>query len=73
MKAQTVEIRFGIVAIDKGFITCEQLIDALRIQVRGEIEQGEHKLIGTIFIEMGLLTRQQIDEIVKELLNRRES
>jgi hypothetical protein len=73
MKGQTIEIRFGIVAIDKGFITAEQLIEALKIQVIGAIEQKEHKLIGTILLEMGLVTREQIDEVVKELANKRMS
>jgi hypothetical protein len=61
MKGQTIEIRFGIVAIDKGFITAGQLIEALRTQVIGDIEQREHKLIGTILLEMGLITPEQID------------
>ncbi|HJX34627.1 MAG TPA: hypothetical protein VJ373_05555 [Desulfatiglandales bacterium] len=73
MKGQNIEIRFGIIAIDKGFIIAEQLIEALRTQVIGDIEQKEHKLIGTILLEMGLVTREQIDEVVKELANKRTS
>ena len=73
MKGHMVETRFGIVAIDKGFITAEQLIEALRKQVMGDIEQREHKLIGAILLEMGLITVEQIDEVVKELLKKRES
>jgi len=73
MKGQTIEIRFGIVAIDKGFITAEQLIEALRTQIMGDIQQKGHKLIGTILLEMGLVTREQIDEVVKELANKRTS
>jgi len=72
MKGHMVETRFGIVAVDKGFITAEQLIAALRTQVMGEIEQGEHKLIGTILLETGLVTGEQIDEIVKELVKKRK-
>ena len=73
MKGKTIEIRFGIVAIDKGFITAEQLIEALKTQVIGAIEEKEHKLIGTILLEMGLVTREQIDEVVIELANKRVS
>ena len=73
MKGHMVETRFGIEAIDKGFITSEQLIEALRIQVMGDIEQREHKLIGAILLEMGLITVEQIDEVVKELLKKRGS
>jgi len=67
MIGKTIEIRFGIVAVKKGFITAEQLIEALRIQVMGDIEQKEHKLIGTILLETGLITSEQIDEVVREL------
>jgi hypothetical protein len=73
MKGQVVEVRFGIIAVDKGFITADQLIEALRTQVKGEIEDGKHKLIGTILLEMSLVTNEQIDEIVKELLKKRLS
>ncbi len=73
MKGHAIEIRFGIIAVDKGFITSEQLFDALRTQVLGDIEQREHKLIGTILLEMGLVTNAQIDEVVKELLKKNKS
>ena len=73
MKEQNIEIRFGIVAIDMGFITAEQLIEALRIQVIGDIEQKEHKLIGTILLEMGLVTREQIDKVVEEMAKKGKS
>ena len=73
MKAQVqvTEIRFGIIAVNKEFITKKQLIEALRMQVTGEIEKNEHKIIGTILLEMGLLTNEQIYEIVEELARKR--
>lgn len=73
MKGQAIETRFGVVAVDKGFIKAEQLIEALRIQVLGDLEQNEHKLIGTILLEMGLLTNEQVDEVIKELVKKRKS
>ena len=73
MKGQNIEIRFGIVAIDMGFITAEQLIESLRTQVIGDIEQKEHKLIGTILLEMGLVTREQIDKVVEEMAKKGKS
>jgi len=72
MKAQVIEIRFGIIAVDKGFITTEQLIEALRIQVMGNIEKNEHKIIGTILLDMGLLTNEQIYQIVEALAKKRK-
>ena len=73
MKGQNIEIRFGIVAIDMGLITAEQLIEALRTQVIGDIEQKEHKLIGTILLEMGSVTREQIDKVVEEMAKKGKS
>jgi hypothetical protein len=73
MKGNTIEIRFGVIAVDKGFITAEQLIEALRTQVMGDIDQKEHKLIGTILLEMGLVTNAQIDKVVKELVKKNKS
>jgi DNA-binding NtrC family response regulator len=63
------EKRFGIIAVEKGFITTEQLFEALRIQVREDIERGEHRLIGRIFLDQGLMTFSQIDEVLESLFD----
>ena len=60
-------IRFGVVAVEKGFITSDELMDALKIQVEDNLKSAEHSLIGMILLEMGLLTLDQIDEILKVL------
>ncbi|MBN2060416.1 MAG: hypothetical protein JW882_08365 [Deltaproteobacteria bacterium] len=73
MEGKAIETRFGIVAVDKGFITAEQLIEALRKQVTEYFENKGHRLIGTILLDMGLVTSEQINEIVKELLTKRNT
>jgi hypothetical protein len=55
--------RFGATAVEKGFLTVDQLVDALKIQAIEEIEKGKHRLIGTILFEQGHMTIPQIDEI----------
>lgn len=60
-------IRFGVVAVERGFITPEQLVAALRIQVEENLNASEHRLIGMILLEQGLLTLENIDEILLEL------
>jgi hypothetical protein len=52
MKCQ-LQKRFGFVAVEKGFITAGQLLDALQIQAKENIEQSEHRLIGQILLEKG--------------------
>jgi len=57
--------RFGAVAMLKGFITIKQLIMAIKIQVEGEVQRCEHKLLGEILIEMGVMDESQITEVIK--------
>ncbi|MBU2497600.1 MAG: hypothetical protein KKE57_01745 [Proteobacteria bacterium] len=67
----TVEVhdkRFGVVvAVEKGFITKEQLFEALRIQIEEDLEAKPHSLIGIILVRLGSLTAEQADEILKEM------
>ncbi|MFO7784912.1 MAG: hypothetical protein ACQET7_01570 [Thermodesulfobacteriota bacterium] len=60
-------IRFGVVAVERGFITPEQLVAALRVQVEENLNESEHRLIGMILLEQGLLTLENIDDILLEL------
>lgn len=61
--------RFGTIAVDKGFITAAQLVEALTIQAQENIELGTHRLIGQILMEQGLLTESQIDEVLETMSN----
>ena len=67
METQHLEKRFGVLAVEKGFITAEQVVDALRIQVMEDIEKGKHRLIGRILLEQGLITLSRIDDVLKSL------
>jgi len=59
------EKRFGVFAIEKGFITPDELFEALRVQVQDEIEKGTHRLIGEILLDRNSMTPAQIDEVLK--------
>jgi hypothetical protein len=61
------EIRFGLMAVQKGFITSQQVVDALRVQVEENIAVGKHRRIGEILVSQGLIDRAQIDEILSGL------
>lgn len=67
MSLQNLERRFGITAVKKGFITAEQLIEALSTQIMEELEESEHRLIGEILLEKEYLTNAQIKEVLKFL------
>ena len=61
------EMRFGIIAINKGYVTPEQVIKALNIQVKEDISFGKHRKVGAILLEQGHITVKQIDAVLKEL------
>ena len=64
---ESIKKRFGVIAIEKGFITAEQLIGAIEEQIRGEVAQDRHRLIGEILCEKGYMTKEQCDEVLIEL------
>ena len=67
MPVQKFDNRFGMVAIKKGFITSEQLNEALKVQVEEELESGKRRLTGQILQEKEYITNRQIDEVLMEM------
>lgn len=59
--------RFGAVAIDKGFISIEQLFEAMKIQISEDVEGTDHRLIGQILWEKGYMNSEQINEVLKNM------
>lgn len=59
------EVRFGKVAIDKGFITMEQMLNAIEVQVRENIAFGTHRKIGMILMQEGHITIAQIEKVLE--------
>ena len=62
-----IELRFGTIAMEKGFITKAQLVEALIAQIDDNIDKKKHRLIGTILFELGYITHQQIDKVLAEI------
>ena len=67
MEREHLEKRFGVIAVEMGLITAEQLIEALKTQVTEDMEKGKHRLIGRILLERRIITTEQIDEVLDEL------
>jgi hypothetical protein len=59
--------RFGALAIDKGFITLENLIEAMKIQILENLQGLDHRLIGQILWEEGYIKTEQINEVLKSM------
>ena len=58
------DTRFGTVAIKKGFITGQQLVGALKIQIQDELEGNKYRLTGEILRNEGYMTDSQVDEVL---------
>ncbi len=63
--------RFGQFALDKGFVTEEQLNTALNEQISNDpsARLRPHKLIGEIFFEKGWMTSKQIEIVLTDILS----
>ena len=59
--------RFGIVAVESGFISREQLIEAMQIQIVDELKGAKHRLVGEILREKEYITDTQIDEVIESM------
>ncbi len=59
--------RFGTIAVEKGFLTKEQLLEALNIQAKENIESDTHRLIGQILLDRGYMTEDQIDSVLESI------
>jgi hypothetical protein len=65
MTAQSHQKRFGTIAVEKGFITDDQLIEALTVQIRDNMSGKAHRLTGTILFELKYMDARQIDDVLR--------
>jgi len=64
--------RFGEIAIAKGFITAEQLEEALDEQITNDLSNNHHKLIGELLLEKGSMTSVQIAIVLEKLIKNKK-
>lgn len=67
METEHLEKRFGVIAIEKGYCSPEQFVEALKIQVMDDLSRGKHRLIGRILLEQRVMTLEQIDQVLRVL------
>ena len=70
MGKEETDLRFGILAVQKGFVTKDDIFNALDIQLNEDFSIGKHRLIGRILLDEGLMTDVQVSEVVKGLPKR---
>jgi hypothetical protein len=66
-KIEHYEKRFGIIAIEKEFITPEDLVKGLVVQSEEDLKNISHRLLGEIFFHMGLMTDKQVEEVLSSI------
>lgn len=59
--------RFGAAAVHMGIVTLEELKAAMVVQVDDDVNGREHRLLGSILFDRGLITAGQIDAVLTEL------
>ena len=62
------KMRFGTIAVKRGYITPIEFATALMVQVSSEMEKKQHKLIGEILLELGYMNASQVNEVLDLIL-----
>ena len=60
-------VRFGTKAIAKGFITIEQFLEAITLQVQQEHKKGVRTPVGRILLEKGYMDDAQVKEVFEDM------
>ena len=66
-KLTVYDVQFGQIAVKLGFLTEEQLKEALYEQIKDDLTKKPHRLLGEICGLKGWMTQEQIDEVLDEL------
>ncbi len=57
--------RFGMIVVDMGFATIDQVLEALSEQVMDNFNNKHHRLLGNILLEKGSITPEQMEKVLK--------
>ncbi|MHB1024235.1 MAG: hypothetical protein ACYC24_00840 [Desulfobacteria bacterium] len=60
--------RFGMLAVNRGYVTPKQLKEAIAEQLDDNLAGKPHQVLGKIFFDKNLMTLNQIDQILDELI-----
>ena len=67
MSTQRIDDRFGVTAVKKGFISREQLFEALKIQLAEDLKGAKHRLVGEILRIKEYITEAQVDKVIEAM------
>ena len=58
---------FGEIALEKRFVSAEQLYEALTLQARNRVDGAIEKQLGQLLLELGHINEEQISEVLDVL------
>ena len=64
---ELLETLFGLIAVRKGFVTADDHVKALEIQVLEELEFGVHRKVGEILLDQKVMATGQMGEVLNDL------
>jgi len=67
MTAEHYEKRFGMIAVEKGYITPSQVLEAMETQVKENMEKNRHRSLGELLVAMGYMTKAQVNEVLASM------
>lgn len=59
------EIRFGVIAVRKGYVKPTHIVNAIQAQIDEDLTTGSHRRIGEILLQENLLDQTQLEEVLK--------
>jgi hypothetical protein len=65
--------RFGLMAVEMGYVTPDQLKLALGEQVDDDLSGRHHRILGAIFFDQGWMTAGQVNQVLNRLFENIET
>ena len=67
MTIERIERRFGVTAVESGYATVDQILEAIKVQIMEDMEQGRHRIVGEILIDHGVMNPNQINDVLRTM------
>jgi hypothetical protein len=59
--------RFGMLAVEMGFVTVAQVREGMAEQVDDDFARRPHRVLGTILVERGWMTSPEVQMVLEKL------
>ena len=59
--------RCGMLAVEMGFVTVQQVREGMAEQLDDDIATRPHRLLGTIFVDKGWMTFREVEMVLEKI------